>query len=149
MAGVVTSHPIDVGLLDKTFTRADVEFEGLDHSGVSYEGRVFLNNPGASEDTPIADASYAGSYFIFGHGGCLGDVGHCDVKPRRAFDSRPAHPLTPTLKTVIATPVVRKVLADSSQVTVTVVPIILGTNPSLGRPDDIIKYEQVRITTYR
>lgn len=149
MARVVTSHPMEVASIDKAFDRADIEFEGLDHSGVSYEGRVFLNNPGATEDTPLADSSYAGSYFIFGHGGCLGDVGHCDVIARRAFDPRPAHPLTPALKTVIATPALRKVLTQAPQITVTVVPVILGTSPRLGRPDDVIKYEQVRIITYR
>jgi tyrosinase len=145
---VVTSQEINVGSLDKVFTRADIEFDGLDHSGVSYEGRVFLNNPSATDATPLTDSSYAGSYFIFGHGGCFGDAGHCDVVPRRPFDPRPAHPLTPALKTVIATPVLRRVLTNNTQVTVTVVPIILGTNPQLGRPDDVVKYEQVQIVTY-
>jgi hypothetical protein len=149
MPSTVTSEQIDARLLDHEFERADIEFEGLHHSGASYEGRVFLNNPSASEDTPLDDPSYAGSYFIFGHGGCLGDEGHCDVMPRRAFDTRPPHPLTPTLKTVIATSTLQQVLARSEQVTVTVVPVILATSPRIGRPDDLIKYEQVRITTYR
>jgi hypothetical protein len=149
MARVVTSNAIQVEAIDKDFTRADIEFEDLDHSGVSYEGRVFLNNPAATEKTPLNDSTYAGSYFIFGHGGCLGDAGHCDVVRRRAFDPRPAHPLTPALKTVIATPVVRGVLTDASHITVTVVPVILGTSPLLGRPDDVIQYSKVRIVTYR
>ena len=29
------------------------------------------------------DPSYAGSFYIFGHGGCFGDVGHCDVPTSR------------------------------------------------------------------
>lgn len=148
MPTVVTSEPIDAAALDSGFARADIEFEGLDHSTASYEGRVFLNKPDADDATQPTDPAYAGSYFIFGHGGCLGDVGHCDVMPRRPFDPRPAHPLTPTRKVVIATDPIRQALAEASELTVTVVPIILSTSPRVGRPDDIIKYEQVRIVTY-
>src|SRR5690348_16357380 len=60
----------------KDFNRADLIFEGVDHSGPSFEGRVFLNNPNATADTPAtAENGYAGSFHIFGHGICLGDVG--------------------------------------------------------------------------
>ena len=45
--------------------------------------------------------------------------------------------------------VVKKVLTDASHITVTVVPVILGTSPLLGRPDDVIQYRRVRIVTYR
>ena len=75
MATSVTSQPIDTTTLERAFTRADIEFEGLDHSSASYEGRVFINKPDADAGTPLNDPAYAGSYFIFGHGGCLGDVG--------------------------------------------------------------------------
>ena len=33
----------------------------------------------------------------------LGDPGHCEVRPRREYDPRPAHPLTRAKKVVIAT----------------------------------------------
>lgn len=47
-------------------------------------------------------AGYVGSFSVFGHGGCYGDVGHCEVVPRDdPFDVRPPHPLTPWTKTVI------------------------------------------------
>jgi hypothetical protein len=42
---ICTSPPIAVDALDRDFTRADIQFLGLDHSGASFEGRVFLNNP--------------------------------------------------------------------------------------------------------
>ena|SRR5690349_2747873 len=148
MPTVVTSQPIDPTTLDRVFTRADIEFEGLDHSSSSYEGRVFLNKLDADGRTPLNDPAYAGSYFVFGHGGCLGDIGHCDVKPRRPFDPRPAHPLTPTRKVVIATGPIRRALSEGAELTVTVVPIILSTSPRLGHPDDIVKFERVRIITY-
>src|SRR5438067_13778113 len=104
MANPVTARPLDTSALDADFYRADIECVGVDQAGSSYEGRVFLNNPAADEQTPRSpDAGYAGSYFIFGHGGCLGDVGHCDVAPRDPFDPRPGHPLTPGRKVLIAT----------------------------------------------
>ena len=71
------------------YYRADLELYGIDHSGPSYEGRVFLNNPRADENTALdIKNGYAGSYNIFGHGGCLGDLGHCDVKQRRPYDHK-------------------------------------------------------------
>ncbi len=149
MANPVTSTPIPTASLDAEFTRADVEFHGLDHSGASYEGRVFLNRPAADAHTPYAVSEYAGSYFIFGHGGCLGDPGHCDAKPRRFYDPRPQHPLTPTVKVVIATAALRRAKAGAEAITVTVVPILLATNRAVGEPADLVQYEQVRIVTYR
>src|SRR5215469_10451598 len=106
VGNIYTSPPIKlyVNKEEHEYYRADIEFHGVDHSGPSYEGRVFLNKPGANEKTPRDEKNnYAGAYHIFGHGGCLGDVGHCDIKTRRPYDSRPEHPLTPALKTVVAT----------------------------------------------
>jgi hypothetical protein len=149
MANPVTSTPIPIASLDTDFTRADVEFHGLDHAGATYEGRVFLNRPDANEQTPRNVPEYAGSYFIFGHGGCLGDPGHCDAKQRRFYDPRSVHPLTPTLKVVFATEALRRVKDGAEQIAVTVVPILLSTNKTVGVPDDLVSYEQVRIVTYR
>jgi len=149
MANLVTSTAIPTASLDAEFTRADVEFHGLDHSGASYEGRVYLNRPDADEHTPTDVPEYAGSYFIFGHGGCLGDPGHCEVTPRRFYDPRPQHPLTPTTKVVIATNAIRRAKAGSETITVTVVPVLLATTAKVGEPDDLVSYEHVRIVTYR
>lgn len=149
MANAVTSTPIPTASLDSEFTRADIEFHGLDHSGASYEGRVFLNRPAADAQTARAVPEYAGSYFVFGHGGCLGDPGHCDAKPRRFYDPRSEHPLTPTLKVVIATAAIRRAKEQTDAIAVTVVPILLATNKAVGEPADLVYYEQVRIVTYR
>src|ERR1700730_9488090 len=73
------------------------------HGEASYEGRIFLNNPKADAETPKDLAhGYAGSFHIFGHGGCLGDVGHCEVSQhnRESYDFRSPHPLTPAKKRV-------------------------------------------------
>lgn len=149
MANKVTSGTIPASTLAGDFARADIEFHGLDHAGATYEGRVFLNLPEADEDTPRTMPQYAGSFHIFGHGGCLGDVGHCDVKPRRPFDPRPAHPLTPARKIVVATDAIRHAVAAADELTVTVVPVILSTTPHVGRPENPVRYEHVTIVAYR
>src|SRR5919202_1463780 len=88
------------------FSRADLEFRGVDHSGPSYEARIFFDNPSANESTPAeVDQGYAGSFHVFGHGGCFGELGHCDVTlgGRGVYDRRLPHPLTPLFKTFTVT----------------------------------------------
>ena len=149
MANPLTAPALDSSSLDSDFSRADIEFLGLDHAGSSYEGRVFLNNPTATGQTTRSPQSgYAGSYFIFGHGGCLGDVGHCDLRPRDPFDPRPGHPLTPARKVLIATEALRRIL-PTTEVTVTVVPVIRSVGPKSADDENIIKLEAIRIVTYR
>ena len=84
--GVYISREIilDISRLENEFYRADIELHEVDHSGPSYEGRVFLNNRKANHKTELILANgYVGSYNIFGHGGCFGDVGHCDIPAER------------------------------------------------------------------
>ena len=120
----------------------------MDHSGASYEGRVFLNKPDADENTSRDDKNnYAGSYHIFGHGGCFGDVGHCDIKPRRPYDSRPEHPLTPALKVVVATNVLKKILKSTDTITVTIVPII-AKGGRMSNVKDVVHIRGIRINAY-
>jgi hypothetical protein len=145
----LTSPAIDISSLDSSFTRADIEFSGVDHAGSSYEGRVFLNNPDADARTARSpEAGYAGSYFIFGHGGCLGDAGHCDVRTRDAYDPRPGHPLTGARKVLIATDELRPVL-DGDKLTVTIVPVIRSVGPQSRDDENIVKLDEIRIVTYR
>ena len=84
------------------FSRADLMVTGVEHSGLSYEVRLFLNNPSATAATPrTAEQGYAGRDTVFGHGGCYGDEGHCEVPPQTTdpTDLRPAHPLHPSKPT--------------------------------------------------
>src|SRR3712207_3767146 len=90
----------------EAFTRADLVFYGVDHSGPSYEVRVFLNNAEATWQTPRTDEhGYGGRFTVFGHGGCYGDEGHCEVTDVGSdpFDLRPPHPLLPHTKIVTVT----------------------------------------------
>lgn len=145
------SKQLYIGGLDPHFRRADIEFHDVDHAGASYEGRVYINNPGADADTGYEDASYAGSYYIFGHGGCLGDEGHCDVTDRRKYDPRPAHQLTPAKKVVIATDAVKTAIEAGDKATITVVPIVepLPYPTEAKHTKSPVGIGYVRIMTYR
>ena len=143
------SQKIAVENLAQQFYRADVVFEGVEHGGPSFEARVFLNNEAANENTStVGEQGYAGSFHIFGHGGCFGQVGHCEVRGNpRPYDPRPGHPLTPARKTVIATAAVRRAVTKSRQLTVTVVPIVrAGT--LLCDFNDVLKFDKISIRTY-
>ena len=68
--------PVDFAGPDHRSNRIDLEIYGIFHGEASYEGRIFFNNPNADRNTPkTPENGYAGSFHIFGHGGCLGDVG--------------------------------------------------------------------------
>jgi hypothetical protein len=141
---------IDTECLASGFVRADLVFDGLDHSGVSFEARIFINNPEADATTEMtAQNRYAGRFHVFGHGGCFGDAGHCEVRGvPRPYDPRPAHPLTPMRKVVIATDAIRKEIKRSSKgMTLTIVPIVRsGTERS--DYENVLKFDRVSVVTY-
>jgi hypothetical protein len=149
MARYVTDKPLDLPGRDAAAEgrRADLIFYGVEHIGPSYIGRVFLGNEAADENTPLdATNGYAGHFTVFGHNGCAGDEGHCDVPegPRDAFDMSPPHPLTPLTLSVEVSDALRHV--KGRKVTVTVVPI----EPAADGPriSDALSFESVRIVTY-
>jgi hypothetical protein len=155
-SGRVRSHALEfeLGHLQRRdFKRADLVFEGVDHAGPSYEARIFLNNPGATAETPrTANEGYAGSFHIFGHGNCFGDVGHCDVDERgkAPHDLRLPHPLTPARKLVKITDTLKAVLQrDGKLQQVTVVPVAVGhPTTSENDPQGFLKYDKVQLVTY-
>jgi hypothetical protein len=145
------SDPLELSpaLKAQAFSRVDLVFHGVDHSGDSYEGRVYINEPRADATTGRDVPAYVGSFHVFGHGECFGDVGHCDVPrgPRRPFDLRPAHQLTPHTKVVIVTERLRALLADfgsQTSITVTVVAIVLG-----DASNEVLMFGEVRLLSYQ
>ena len=131
------------------FSRADIEFIGVDHSGASYEARVFVNNPKADARTETTETNgYAGSFYIFGHGGCFGDVGHCDIqRTPDPFDPRPSHPLAPVKKVVIATDAIKTAAEQRADITLTVVPIVMSWTDKCEL-DDVLKFDHINVVTY-
>src|SRR4051812_1425480 len=116
MVSRFVADPLELPPREATFARADLVFYGVDHSGASYEARIFFGRPRASVSTSRDDEGYAGAFHIFGHGGCFGDVGHCAVPtgPQDPFDWRGPHQLTPQTKAVEVTDALRRVLDDPS-----------------------------------
>jgi hypothetical protein len=138
----------------RDYDHADLELHGIDHSGLSFRGRVFLNNPRATERTPLeASARYAGTFHIFGHGGCFGDLGHCDVPtgPRDPFDYRLPHPLTPATRSIEITEALKALrdTSDADTLTVTIVALAYEPPPKLGRGAELkLELESISISTY-
>jgi hypothetical protein len=144
-----SAKSVKVDQLPTEYQRADLEFIGVDHSGASYEARVYVNNANADANTqPTPTNGYAGSFYIFGHGGCFGDVGHCDVHPKRdEFDPRPSSPLEPIKKIVDATDAIKTAAAGTSEINVTVVPVILSWTEK-SELTDVCKYDHINLVTY-
>src|SRR4051794_26821091 len=100
------SPAVDVpsAVRDATFSRADLLFYGVSHRGNSYRALVFLDSPTEPPQlSPTRQAGFAGSFTIFGHGGCVGsDPSHCEPtdEPDDPFDTRPPHALAPQTKLV-------------------------------------------------
>ena len=152
MAIKYVSQPIALGanVLSCEFYRADLEFVKVDHSGCSYEGRVFLNNADADENTETGiQQGYAGSYHIFGHGQCYGDEGHCSDLRRgtRVYDKRPHHPLTSVNIAVTITDTLKAVITDSQELTVTVVPVIRAEDDELDM-ENVLKFDKFKLLVY-
>jgi hypothetical protein len=149
-------NPITVSLSapNVAYTRADVELYGVDHSKASYEGRLFFNNTSATPSTPKDDEHrYAGSYWVFGHGGCAGDEGHCDVPTtRRAYDFRPRHQLTPATYRVIVTDKLKQMIKPGETFTLTIVPYV---RPEIAEPlpavlvTDLLHVQRVDLLAYK
>ena len=156
MSARFVSTPISLANLDAGFQRADLVFAGLDHSGPSYEVRIFFNQPDATAGTPrTPEQGYVRSFYLFGHGGCAGDVGHCEVPvSRRPYDFRPPHQLTPATRWVTVTDAVRHALAAGPELTVTAVPVAavpVAASGGPARPEegaDLMAVQHVSLVTY-
>ncbi|HEV7769923.1 MAG TPA: hypothetical protein VGO66_04585 [Solirubrobacterales bacterium] len=140
-----TSKPIELPPADHLFERTDLLFYGLDHSGPSFEAMVFMDPRGVGRDADSTHRAYVGSFFILGHGGCFGDIGHCDIPSERdAFDLRPAHQLEPALRILTVTEAIRRLLERGVEAAkVTVVAHTAG-----NAPNDVLAFERVRLATY-
>jgi hypothetical protein len=140
-----TSAALELPSAEHAFERADLIFYGLDHSGLSYEAQVFMAARGVGGAPDREHRAYVGSFFIFGHGGCFGDVGHCDVPADRdPFDLRPAHQLEPAVRIVTVTEPLQAMLRQKlEKVKVTVVAHTEGRSSN-----DVLSFRTIRLATY-
>lgn len=155
-AKIFVSKPVEVNAknLEGMFTRADLEIYGLDISTVSYRARIFINNPKATIKTPTnVKNRYVGHFTVFGHGGCYGDPGHCDVPPKqRFFDYRASHPLSSAYESIEIPKQLYSVLLKNKKITITIIPIVttLPVVESRHMIDlvHVLKFDELRLVTY-
>jgi hypothetical protein len=139
------SDALELPSPEHAFKRADLLFYGLDHSGSSYEAQVFVAARGIGGEPDRDHRAYVGSFFILGHGGCFGDVGHCDIPTRRdEFDLRPPHQLEPATRIVTVTDALTAMLQQG--LTVAKVTVVAHTE---GRAsNDVLSFSTIRLATY-
>ncbi len=145
--------PLSPAVSAGDFKAAQLIFYDVDHSGPSFRALAFLNASEADAGTPLEpDAGYAGHFTIFGHGGCVGDEGHCKVPEvwKDPFDRRPLHALTPQTKVINVTDALKRVCADEradhEHLRVTVLPVLPSKEgPNLG---DVLYFSAMRLVTF-
>jgi hypothetical protein len=139
------SDALELPSPEHTFERADLLFYGLDHSGASYEAQVFVGARGIGGEPDRDHRAYVGSFFILGHGGCFGDVGHCDIPTARdEFDLRPPHQLEPATRIVTVTDALTALLQQG--LTAAKVTVVAHTE---GRAsNDVLSFKTIRLATY-
>lgn len=137
-------EPLPIPPHDDSFA-AELEFEDLRHDGPSFAAYVYFDNPEVDEGAGLEGAGYVGSFQVFGHGECWGDVGHCDLpsEPVNPFDRRPPHSLTPINVAVDCTTALRE-LGEKAEVTVTV--LALSQDPE-QKPEPL-KFKRLTLVTY-
>jgi len=143
--GRFTSPPLrlNLGPAGLNFARADIEVYGLDQSGPSYEGRIFLNNPRADAETPpLPENGYAGSFHVYGYGIWPGDIGK--DRETRALQSDDIR--APIRKDVIATEAVRAAATRGPDISITIVPVYPGNPPRDA--NEALKLEGARIVIH-
>jgi hypothetical protein len=140
-----TTDPIELPMANRPFDRADLIFYGLDHSGVSYEGQVFLDARGVGADADETHRAYVGSFFIFGHGGCFGDVGHCEIPTTRdPFDLRPPHQLEPAVRILTVTDATRALMDRGVQAA----KVTVNARTADRQAANVLAFDTVRLATY-
>jgi hypothetical protein len=143
------SDPIELPQVaaDRQFSRADLVFYGVDARHGSFSARIFLDPAGAEPDlSPSRAAGYAGFFHVFGHGGCFGDDGHCDVqdKPADPFDNAPTR--APTLQTRIVDITDALNATEGGQILVTGIAVVPGQDAPAATDD--LQFSSLRLLVY-
>jgi hypothetical protein len=146
----VVTAPVAIADIAKAdFKRADLEIGGIRHTGSSYEGRVFINNPDADETTEKTDATFVGSFHVFGHGGCYGAEGHCEIpEGRRRFDRRPLPLAIRMKKRVKITDTLRDAAQAGEDLTLTLVGLPVRGSRRDEEPESVLDIKRMSIVTY-
>jgi hypothetical protein len=143
---IYVSGPIllDIKKLEGPLEQADIIIHGLDISGFSYEGRVFLNNPYANQDTPLSlENGYIGSYYVLGYGGFIQVENHME---RTRHDYGPSQLPVSQSKRIIITDALRRMGRHTDHFVISIVPVVAGSLMFSSHQDsNIIKLEKIGI----
>ena len=134
---------------ETVISRADLTFSGLDHSGPSYEVRVYFNTPDAGPDSACTSAAgFVARFAVFGHGGCFGEEGHCELtEPVSAFDRTHPPQLVPATRVLEVTAAIKALVErHDSNVQVTLVPVVRGSVlASPEQAEDVLVLDQIAL----
>ena len=104
------SLDVSIDNISPHFNEVYLEFYGINHLRPSYTAWIFFLNKLPKKVTPKSKG-FAGTFAIFAHSECWGDVGHCHGDDGlRRFDTRPSHPMTRAFKRVPITHAFKKYL---------------------------------------
>jgi tyrosinase len=138
------TDPVELPDPGHRISRVDLVVYGIDPSGESYEGRIFIGKKppaGAGPDHP----SYAGSFYVFGHGECWGEEGHCEVPTERdAFDLRLPHHLEPQVAIVTVTDHIVRLIGERTEKA----PVTVAAYDADGSPVGTLAFSKLRLLTY-
>jgi hypothetical protein len=140
------SKPLELPAPEHDFARADLAFYDVDHSGPTFEARVFIGaGRGLKRDAGRDHPAYAASLFVFGHGTCSGEEGHCDVPEERdPFDFRLPHHLEPGVQIVTVTNAIKR-LVEGGKTKAVVDAFVHGPE---GEALKALSFSQLRLLTY-
>lgn len=140
----------DVGNIAGKVNKAELVFYGLKKTKEAYEVRVFCDAGNMNYDQTsecLGNEFYGGSLFILGHGKCPGGRGHCAVKPRRPYDRRPEHHLTPYNAKINITKTIQSATAeDGGKIVLSFV--VLDADEAQVDPS-VIEFDGISLITKR
>lgn len=138
----------DLGKIEQGVSTAELAFYGLKHTKDSHIVRVYCADDGYTADTDWSqEKRYANTLYLFGHGQCGGGKGHCDPKPRRRFDRRPEHHLTPYNLSIDITDGVKNALADGED-SIRLSFVVLDSEGKQVAPS-VVEFEAISIIANR
>lgn len=140
------SKPLELPAPEHGFERADLAFYEVDHSGPTFEARIYIGaGRGLKRDAGVDHPAYAGSLYVFGHGSCHGEEGHCEVpEARDPFDYRLPHHLEPAPRIVTVTAAIRR-LVEAGKAAAAVDVLVHGPE---GEALKVLSFSQLRLLTY-
>jgi hypothetical protein len=140
------SKPLELPRPGHAFQRADLVFYGVDHSGPTFEGRIFIGaKRGLKHGAGVDHPAYAGSFYVFGHGTCHGEEGHCDLPGERdPFDLRLPHHLEPGTQIVTVTEAIERLLAARKKTA----RVSVFAHAADGKALKALDFTRLRLITY-